>query len=360
MINTLTTFRFIAAFMVFLFHLEMLSQFQLGAAGVQFFFILSGFILAYNYSSKLTEINRDSLMKFYRARFAKIYPVHVLTFLIAAPFVIMTFNPEGLYLIKLAFMSIINLLLVQSFVPNEGTYFNFNGVSWTLSVEAVFYLTFPFLLWMFSKLKVAKHTVFTISVIGVVCVILFLLNMSLDENNEFLKWLLHIFPVARLFEFSTGIILGLFFVKRNSGRGTSKYNIVTSLEFLSVGAFFAALWFSVGLDVGIVRGVFFVPVWCLLIYVFAHQGGVLSKLLSNKLLVYLGEISFSFYMIHQLIIRYYDFLGLDPSYKFYICLVLSLAISAIMFNYYEEPLRKRLRYGAKRKQESRAIIQTPV
>ncbi|OME86915.1 acyltransferase [Paenibacillus sp. FSL A5-0031] len=358
MLNSLTSFRFIAALMVFVFHLEVFSQFQLGSAGVQFFFVLSGFILAYNYHSKFSEVSRKNLKNFYRARFAKVYPVHLLTFIIAAPLVILYFKPDGLYFIKFAFMSAINLLLVQSFIPNEGTYFNFNGVSWTLSVEALFYLTFPFLIWTFTKLKVVKNVIIAVVAIVVVWVVLFILNVNLNESSDFQKWVLHIFPVARMFEFSTGVIMGIIFAA-NPKREVSNKKLLSFLEILSVVLFIAALLFSIGLDVGIVRGVYFVPIWCLLIYTFAHNGGLLSKALSNRLLVYLGEISFSFYMIHQLVIRYYEYFNLETTYKFLICLVLSLLLSAAMFKYYEEPMRKILRYGAKKKQDKGILMKTP-
>ena len=62
---------------------------------------------------------------------------------------------------------------------------------------------------------------------------------------------------------------------------------------------------------GTVRGGLLIPIWSLLIFIFAYQGGFFSKLLSNKYLVHLGEISFSFYMLHQLVIRYLDFFQLD-------------------------------------------------
>lgn len=247
-------------------------------------------------------------------------------------------------------MSLINLLLVQSFIPNQGTYFNFNSVSWTLSVEAVFYISLPFLLWIFSKINVRTNIVKSILILIAVWTILFILNAKLSENNHFLVWLLHIFPISRLFEFSAGILLALIFVENSKKLKSINMTIFTVFEILILLFFVVALLFSVSLDVGIVRGVYFVPIWCLLIFTFAHHGGVLSKTLSNKFLVYLGEISFSFYMIHQLVIRYLSYLQLDKANNFIICLGFSLLLSALIYKYYEEPMRKRIRFGASTKE----------
>jgi peptidoglycan/LPS O-acetylase OafA/YrhL len=358
LLNSLTSFRFIAALMVFVFHMEVLDQFNLGSAGVQFFFVLSGFILAYNYHSRFISLSKSSILKFYRARFAKVYPVHLLTFIIAAPVVILYFKPDGLYFIKLAVMSAINLSLIQSFFPNQGTYFNFNGVSWTLSVEAFFYLMFPFLLWLYTKLKVTKNAIISTSIVIIVWALLFLMNANIDENNDFHKWILHIFPVARLFEFSTGIIMAMFFVKKTHKPNVNK-KLFTIYELLSLASFAIALYFSVKLEVGIVRGVYFVPIWCLLVYTFAHQAGSFSKILSNRKLVYLGEISFSFYMIHQLVINYLNFFNLNSVYNFVICLGISLLLSVVMYQYYEEPMRKLLRFGLNKKAENQLFMKTP-
>ncbi|WP_028549054.1 acyltransferase family protein [Paenibacillus sp. UNC451MF] len=360
MINSLTSFRFFAALMVFLYHIGVTAQLELGTAGVQFFFVLSGFILAYNYHSKFTELEGVRIKKFYIARFAKIYPVHVLTFLISLPLALLYFNPQGLYFIKLAYMSSINLLLIQSFFPNQATYFNFNGVSWTLSVEAIFYLTFPFLVWIFTKLRMNKNVFRAFFLFLAIWIALLLLNAKLTEDNSFYVWLLHIFPVARLFEFACGAVLGLIFVEKFSGVNQVKSKF-TVLELLSVGLFIVLLVVSRGVDVGIVRGVYFVPIWCLLIFVYAFQGGLISKVLSNKTLVYLGEISFSFYMVHQLVIRYMDFLTIPVIYKSSISFILSILLSSLIFKFYEEPLRKKLRYGFNHsnKQKSMQLPSSP-
>lgn len=355
MINSLTSFRFIAALMVFIFHMGVWDHLQLGSAGVQFFFILSGFILAYNYQNKFTHLNKSNIKAFYRARFAKVYPVHLLTFFIAAPLVIIYFKPDGLYYLKLAFMSGINLLLVQSFIPNEGTYFNFNGVSWTLSVEAFFYIMFPFLLWIFSKLQVSKNAIKTISIFALLWLSLFFMNALLDEANRFFVWLLHIFPLMRLFEFSIGIVMGLIFSK-SSNPVTINNKLFSLFEVLSLATFAIMLWVSTHLSIGIVRGVYFVPVWCMFIYIFAYQRGIISRLLSLRAFVYLGEISFSFYMIHQLVIRYNELFNLTSPYSFLICFTLSLLLSAAIYHLYEEPLRKKLRYGKMKSGSKRANL----
>jgi peptidoglycan/LPS O-acetylase OafA/YrhL len=330
--------------MVFLFHLQIFNQLQLGSAGVSFFFVLSGFILAYNYHSKFIKLDTTAIRNFYKARFAKIYPVHFITFLISAPLVLLSFHPNGFYLFKLGYMVGINLFLIHSFFPTG--YFNFNGVSWTLSVEAFFYITFPYLIWLFLKLRVKNNILKTLLIYCLSWTIMFVLNKNLVEDNSILVWALHIFPVTRLFDFSTGVVAGLIFIEHLNGKEVKK-KLFSCLELLSILIFLSGLFYSAKLEVGIVRGVYFIPIWCMLIYVFAFQKGIFSRLLTQKYFVYLGEISFSFYMIHQLVIRYFSYLKLNSTMNFCLCLILALGLSIIMYQFYEEPLRKRIRYGAK-------------
>ena len=89
MINTLTSLRLIFAFMVFGAHCYVIDDifsthfFKEGFVGVSFFFVLSGFIIAYNYQKKLQE-KEITRRRFWVARIARVYPLHWLTLFIAA------------------------------------------------------------------------------------------------------------------------------------------------------------------------------------------------------------------------------------------------------------------------------------
>ena len=197
-------------------------------------------------------------------------------------------------------------------------------------------------------MKVSTNVFKSLIILIFIWTVLFVLNLNLDENNHFFVWLLHIFPVARLFEFASGLILGLIFVKKSERISNKKNSFFTALEFLSLIIFFILLEVSTQLSTGVVRGGLFIPIWCLLIFIFAYQGGFFSKVLSNKYLVHLGEISFSFYMIHQLVIRYLDFYQLEDISRLVISFLITLFLSKIVYQFYEEPLRKKIRFGSKK------------
>jgi len=152
LIKPLTSFRFIAAFAVFASHLFYLESFNdtkwifenifyEGYLGVTFFFILSGFILTYNYYNKFDELNKTKVKSFLKARIARIYPVYVLTFLIAIPLSIVGILKEPL---TSFFVALINLLMLQSFVPISKVYFSYNAPSWSISNEMFFLYYFLF------------------------------------------------------------------------------------------------------------------------------------------------------------------------------------------------------------------------
>ncbi len=144
---SLTGLRWIAALLVFGFHagtMRIIAEpdykavvdalFTLGLSGVQFFFILSGFVLVWS------ARDGDSRRTFWRRRIAKIYPNHLVlwgaTLLVAAWFA----DPV------LPAAALENVLLLQAWDPRPGWFYSINTVSWSLSCEFFFYLCLPFAL----------------------------------------------------------------------------------------------------------------------------------------------------------------------------------------------------------------------
>ena len=114
-----------------------------GYLAVTLFFILSGFILAYTYDGQID--GKTNRLHFWEARFARIYPVYFLSLMLAFWF------ERGLSLgTRLAVLG-----MVQAWDPRAPQLTGaWNYPAWTLSVEAFFYLCFPFLLpWMSRKLS---------------------------------------------------------------------------------------------------------------------------------------------------------------------------------------------------------------
>jgi peptidoglycan/LPS O-acetylase OafA/YrhL len=149
---TLTSLRFFAALWVVLYHFldqlpewiaDLLVPLHFGPRAVDFFFILSGFILAHVYQPSI-EAGRFSLRSFYVKRFARLYPVHlamlalVIGLFFAARLAGMEIHSAGKYDFSRLWM---HLLAVHAWFPH-GTN-SFNIPSWSISAEFFAYLLFP-------------------------------------------------------------------------------------------------------------------------------------------------------------------------------------------------------------------------
>jgi peptidoglycan/LPS O-acetylase OafA/YrhL len=313
MIDSLTSLRFFAAFAIVLHHAKGLvfsSEFMKGVplpSGVSFFFVLSGFILSYVYSGRMGSIG---LYKFYTSRFSKVWPPHILTFVL-----IMVLVPtnEGW------FIALLNASLLQSAVPIPAYYFSFNSVSWSISAELFFYAAFPFLLaglnknWHFKLVALLL-----LGGVGAYIIDLSGVNYySPDKWTEFsAHGLAYISPLFRIQEFFMGMLLFKVFDYIKGWKGFG-FALCTVLEVLCVAGivFLTQDIFEVSNSlVGIANnasgeflshcalGLFF----GLVVVCFAINKGLISKILRRRLFVVLGEISFSMYLVHQIIFRFYD------------------------------------------------------
>ena len=346
LIRPLTSLRFVFAFMVFCSHLVLLEQsdneinrwlfkaiFYEGYIGVTFFFVLSGFILAYVYQEKLSS-KRISVRKFYLARWARIYPLHILTLIIAIPLEFWNLKIESEQIIA----GVFQLFLSHSIVPFEDVYFSFNGPSWSISTEAYFYLCFPvIMLIIFKSKRWLKVMLFSMLLLAVP----FFMNVLPDE---WLHYSFYIFPLGRIADFILGI--GLYQVLKKFPMNFLKARFMETMSLLLFAGFFMAHhWIE---DIYRYSVYYWIPIVAI-IAVFYQQKGYLSKLLSTRTALWLGEISFSFYMFSHLVYRYIVW-GND-TYKMVdnnwvliaIILIISLLMAALSYTYFEVPSNRWLR-----------------
>src|SRR5579859_1440768 len=356
-LNALTTLRFFAALHVVLFHMRVVGILpggpwwyqnfaSIGFVGVNFFFVLSGFILVYTYDGPAL-----SPTNFWRARFARIYPAYLLSLLAAAPFFFFAVRHLDLPFFAwskqhLVLACALTLGLLQSWIPQAAL--TWNSVCWSLSVEAFFYFVFPFLLLRFRKifegrLLIALAGFWLVSLCFSLSYV-FLHPDGLDkvnsgETNLFWKNVLSFNPLVRLPEFLVGMLTCRLFLAR---RGTAKS--ASSLIVFGAAGFLCVVLLAPRIPNPMLSAGLLSPAFAALIYGVACQPKWTSFLRAGWL-VLLGDASYSLYLLHSLIItRVFDsFPSLSWSMRVALSLAGAIAASILAYRLVEEPSRRFLR-----------------
>ncbi|MGY1684717.1 acyltransferase family protein [Geodermatophilus sp. SYSU D00867] len=319
---TLTSLRFFAAGLVVLVHLQAIwpvSALARGQLGVSFFYLLSGFILAWAPSTT------DNRARFYRRRFARIYPTHVLTWLIALVIV----GPlTGVWSTPLG--SVLSLPLVQAWVPKSSIAFAANGVTWSLSVEVLFYVTFPFLLVHMKRL--APRSLWIL-----IAIMLMLMVAACAIAPKAI--VAYVFPPARLPEFVIGIALAL--LVQSGWRPPITFLPAAVLTIVAI----AIAFMPVVSDRYSFSVVTVIP-FALLIAAASFSDMNKTSRLAGRGWVRLGEWSFALFMTHQLIVNMFVELVPDQTVQRWLAgplLMVCVAIAAAVFRYVEQPMERLLR-----------------
>lgn len=343
MIASLQSWRFIFALMIFLHHFPVNGEglFEAGGScGVSFFLILSGFVMAAGYGKKVLSPS-FSFGSYMKKRYARIYPLHLFCFLAALVLTYKSIN--GIYLLKL----LPNLLLLQSWIPVRSIYFSGNAVSWCLSDLVFFYALFPWLVKAFFGGKLKYSLLF----VGTLFIAYWLVFLFIPEEKSH-AWL-YISPIFRLFDFILGILLHSVYEYLNS-RGTGDWLRARSLglkslfEILAVALIALVIYaFPLIPEKFYYASYYWLPMSLLILLfsLFNISGGVISSFLNQRWIVYLGNISFSLYMIHTLGISVLNTLfnkaGLDMigwQIRLPVFLLIILAVAVCVNKYYEKPI----------------------
>ena len=338
-LKPLTSLRFFFAIMVMASHMFFLDTSPFfhnffnkvmheGFLGVSFFYILSGFILSLNYCE--LNLQKVNIIKFYKARIAMIYPIHLITLIVALIFVVKEFDWQTF---------LMQLTLTQSFSPIEKVFFSFNAPSWSISDEFFFYLLFPLLIVVFRKIS----TLYKFLIFAIMTAVILALNVYLPADKK--HYYIYVFPISRLADFVLGILL--FQICRFLRTKNLSSNTILTFQFISILVFIIAFLGHQYINISYRYSIYYWLPMCLIILslasaYYSNTESIFTKILSNKTLVYLGQVSFAFYMTHLLVIEILDYNFNIPNYilKAFLIFIITLIVSIIVFEKIEKPANK--------------------
>ncbi len=343
---------------MFVYHLPPTSgfgqKFFLGQSGVGFFFVLSGFILTYAYHRQFAStFSAKAARAFHLARIARIYPVHLVTMGLClawfARFGAPQWNASDVPTRIIG--TIAQALLLQSWSTNANILGALNTVSWSISVEAFFYVVFPVLL--YGALRASRASAWVPLVAVIVLCTTELAVLPLIQPTARALWLINYYPPVRLVEFAVGMLVGIAFVRSRPRLAKG----ATVAEVLSIAAVAGGIAVLPVLPQTMRYAAALLPLWAMLIWTFAHGSGAISRLLSQRWCVRLGEISFAFYMVHYVVLHAeFRLLGwANAPLTAAIALGVSLALSSALFHWVEAPMRERVRQFASRRRAPRVL-----
>lgn len=355
---SLTGLRFLAALAVFCFHITLSSSpippndainpfadrglaggleqlfSKAGYIGVSFFFVLSGFVIAWSYRPG------EPHGAFWRRRLVKIFPNHLVMWVLAMVLFAAAITSPSAY--------VTNLFLVNSFVPDAATYVAVNPPSWTLCSELLFYLSFPFLFALVLKVP-PRHLwwgagAMVAGAFAVAAITQLVVTESpvspLTPVSTTQFWFGYIFPVPRMFEF----MLGAFLARLVLAGARLRMPLGAAFALCAAGYGIAML---VPFEYSFVAATI-IPVGGLIVVAAGRDLDGRATVFARRRMVWLGDVSFGFYLCQGVTIFYVRRLIGDATFAWPVALLLvagvfalTLAAGAALYTFVERPAMQR-------------------
>jgi peptidoglycan/LPS O-acetylase OafA/YrhL len=309
-LGALTGVRFLAALLVFLFHMQIrlgspYLKFRLdniigqGALGVNLFFVLSGFLLTYSQMSDFSlgqSVTAEYYKKFMIKRFARIYPAYFLGLLLTLVInCVLNVYPDGFF----AALGL-DLFMIQSFFPNLAMVW-YGGGAWSVSVELLFYLILPFILPIILRVQDVTRLYIMLITLTILASVPGIINNIYPKIITF--QMVYPFAFARLPEFLCGVVTALLVFRFNWKIAVSTCCVFVSI--LVVYLMFLANRFSGYTVHNIIALPAIISVICLCAQ---PKPTNLMTWLNSGIMKYLGKISYSFYIAQLPILALLDIL----------------------------------------------------
>jgi peptidoglycan/LPS O-acetylase OafA/YrhL len=318
----------------------------IGPDVVAFFFVLSGFILAYVY--KPNREGKIPWKSFILKRLTRIYPLYLVAILAMIPF---RWGDTPHTLTGL----VLDLTLLQAWVPPYPL--AFNGPAWAMSIIFVFYVLFPVLYpWMLKK--GIRFSIWFAGIFWLVSQIasIWLFNSWYAGAKTFSHDFLSYNPIFHLNAFLVGMAGSMLFKARQPNVREDKDHssdllLAPLLLFLGFVFFRGNLQEVIPFKLLYSNGLL-APLFLWIIYLIAQDTSWMSKFLSSKWLLLFGEISFTVYLLQSPMVQIYQTYLLDriehrfpwmQDYHFYLYLLMLIAAAFLVQRLYELPMQKYLR-----------------
>jgi peptidoglycan/LPS O-acetylase OafA/YrhL len=399
----LTGLRFLAAFSVLIAHAFGVLMNGHAASGVVYwlvqasgfgmtlFFVLSGFVIHYNYATLVTG-GRRGIAAYLWARFARLYPLLLLTLL---GYVLISRKHYEFWTGHgQEFRGVLQalpyfLLSIQSwlFKPIGDTSLIYalggaTSLTWSISTEWFFYFLYPLVALLILRSRAAR---LTFIIVLAWCALWIALTTSLYDRapeinawavarygpiaemrepqdmfaaqDSYVRWLLYFSPYLRMGEFVLGSLLAQLYVQLRSRKPAPLENALGSLGIAVAAVSMVVItYYLYSLDVGpnFLRKMYMnfalAPSAALLIFCTARYRNLLTSALTTRPVLMLGDASYSIYLVHFLVLMVaFRLIGSAPHGAAFnivaigLCTIAILAISVLLYTYYESPARKWLR-----------------
>lgn len=351
-LNALTGLRSFAAVNIVFFHFSNPQWFGIfapvvnaGYASVSYFILLSGYVLAYNYGAR-ARAGQLHTWRFYKARFTRLYPIYLLSLLMAWRMVPQEYGAHSHAMFWTGM--VLSPLLLQGWIPEIATFLN--TPAWTMSAESFYYVLFPFIarwkrpdrvapilrrlavIWFFGLIPGTLYVIFSPDGIA-----------HLDRFSSG-PWLqaLKFTPLPHLASFIFGMVLAELdeLIPRDGA-------LRLWLGVSGFGVTFFLLWLGSAIPYAVIHDGLLMPLFGCIILGLSGRN-VLASALGVRPLVFVGEASYALYLLHfnfwnlihdSHVLNRVGLTRFDPWISYAILVLLALAALYLV----EKPAQKWLR-----------------
>jgi peptidoglycan/LPS O-acetylase OafA/YrhL len=353
-IPSLTGIRAVCAYFIFFKHLNpfsftkdpnaflFINQFY---TFLTFFFVLSGFIICHKFY-EINSLKRKHLYNYFINRFSRVFPV--LFILTSITFLIQYIRhiDSTESIIK---NYILNITLLKGFSSNY--YLTGIGPGWSLTVEELFYFLSPLLFLLLKRKSVLLYILLSIYLAGVLLTLLFS-GINADGFFSSFHFTFYFTFFGRVFEFFCGIYLAMIVKGRFKNawlEKTAHRSTYIGVLIICVALF---LLFLISVHFNIMQGYenwlglfvnnIIMPIGItILFYGLIYRKSLLERFLGSRLMVYLGNSTYSFYLLHTTFLL--SWIKKYISHNLFIVFISMILFAFVFYKLIEQPIARKLR-----------------